>query len=118
MNNLPPGHICFKFDFETTLELVDGVDTPVDVVGFANLFTDPCWGADADGNRGEIKSEISEVVLVEVWGHFPDRPQVLLAKGDDVERFLFGKEIDGLIEQACEDIFKKTKNPWDWEEDR
>jgi len=103
-----------KFRFETVLELNDGVSTPVEVSGYANLMTDPSYKADADGNRSEIRSEVEEVTIVCIWAMFPERPDILLAGTPaKVERLLTRQEMDRLIEDACERIFLDTGcEPW------
>ena len=109
-------HQTVKFQLESVLEIMPGFEIPVEVIGFAELFTDPCYGADADGNRGEVRTEVNEIFIVRIWACFPGRPEVLLADNPSkVSQFLTDKEIDIFIDQACEKVFLTEKYE-EWED--
>jgi len=44
-----------------------GALIPVDVTGIVDYFVDTKYGADADGNRGEKRTIVDEVIKINAW---------------------------------------------------
>ena len=100
-------HRFFNVQIETTLELFPGVDTEVLVEARVELFTD-LFGNDADGNRGELRTEVSSVEVHSLRVYFPGRPTVLFfRKQIEVQHFLTEPEFSTLVDLACERAFKE-----------
>jgi hypothetical protein len=94
-----------RFSFESTLELLPDCDVNIEASGYYEIITD-VYGDDADGRRGEVRTEITEVTIVVLWAYFPGRPPIKLAeRPTQVCQFLTKVELAGLEELACERVF-------------
>jgi hypothetical protein len=86
-----------RFDHEIDYELEVNADV--------DLFTDPCYGMDADGNRGQIKTEVNEITINTIWLHVPGRDKgfpIRFHKEADLSQFLTDDEIDTILATAGE----------------
>ena len=94
---------------ETSIELFPGLeDIMVLVEGTVDMFIDDNADADADGNRGHVRTEITEVEITGLWLYLPNRPTLLVGrKPPGVMAFLSEPEYDSLCEQLCEKAFKE-----------
>ena len=96
-----------RFTFESALELLPDCDVNIEASGYCELLTD-VYGDDADGRRGEVRTEIQEVMVVAICAYFPGRPPIYLAeKPIQVQQFLTKVELEGLEELACERVFSE-----------
>jgi hypothetical protein len=84
---------------------IDEVELELEVEADVTLFTDPCYGMDADGNRGHIKTEVTDIELNSLTLHFPDRQACLsipVGLGDKCPEFLTESEYNSLLDQCSE----------------
>lgn len=90
-------------DPDSTNPIVEECELELEVEADVTLFTDPCYGMDADGNRGYAKTEVTDIELNSLTLHFPDRQASLsipIGLGDKCPEFLTESEYDSLLDQC------------------
>ncbi len=104
-------HKNYNVQLETTLDLYPDsnldMECPILIEATAEVFTDTEYGADADGNRGEIRAEIRNVHLETIRIYFVNRPTIIAAPNRaEVAGFLSGGEYEVFLELVCDQIFE------------
>jgi hypothetical protein len=100
-------HRTYNVQVEHTLELFPPADSAILVEAQVQTYDDENWGADADGNRGKFKSEITEIEIHTLILYFPGRASVrLFSTAEEIEHFLDKPELDVLVDLVCEKVFK------------
>ncbi len=104
-------HKDYNVQLETTLDLYPDsnldMECPILIEATAEVFTDTEYGADADGNRGEIRAEIRNVHLETIRIYFSNRPTIIAATNRlEVAAFLSDKEYEVFLAMVCDEIFE------------
>ena len=100
------GSRTLAITLESTLELFPPVESAIIVQANVTIFTDPDYGADADGNRGELMTTIDEVEIHTILLCVPDRGNIAITRKEgEVRYFLTRPEYERMVEEVCEKAF-------------
>ena len=99
-------HRSYNVQVSYWLELFPPTDSEVLVEARVETSDFP-YGEDADGRRGEIRTEVSEVDIHTMILYVPNRPSLrLFETEEEIEHFLTQPEFDSLVDCVCEKVFK------------
>jgi hypothetical protein len=79
-----------------------------EVIGSVEIIVDHAYGADADGNRGESREFIDEVLILKLRIKFPGRPWISLPVDDKfIEDQFTLKEYNSIIDDLVEKVWEE-----------
>jgi len=99
-------------DPDPTNLAVDEIEMELEVEADVTLFHDPCYGMDADGNRGTAMTEVTDIELNALTLHIPGREKSLtipIGLGDKCPEWLTEPEYDRILDECSEKAWKWRK---------
>ena len=99
-------HRSYNIQIESTLELWAGTDCEIYVEARAEITEFP-YGEDADGRRGETRTEVSSIDIHTLILYVPNRPSLRLFETEkEIQYFLTEVEFEGLLDLVQEKVFR------------
>ena len=100
-------HRTYNVQTESTLELWPGVESDILIQAQVEIFEDDNYGADADGRRGTLRSEVNSIDIHTLILYVPNRPSLRLFSNEkEILNWLTQPEWDSLQDLVLEKVFR------------